>query len=196
MIMADFHPIKIKGNWNIGYALDLQVISSEFIGYNEFGHAQFDTKRTTLGELLYKLKYKSDKNVLDDILRIIRRFGKFKSIDVIIPVPPSKTSRLFQPVVEIANRLGNSLGIQVLPNAVRKVKDTPELKNMSTFEEKYGLLQDAFEIGDSSISDKTILLFDDLYQTGATLTTITRILYEKGQVYKVKVLTLTKTKRR
>ena len=194
--MADFHPIKLEGDWNIGYALDLHVISSEFIGYNEFGHPQFDTKRTILGELLHKLKYKSDKSVLNDILRILNNFKKFRSIDVIIPVPPSNTSRRFQPVIEIANRLGDSLGIQVLPNAVRKVKDTPELKNMSTFEEKCGLLQDAFEIRDSSISGKTILLFDDLYQTGATLTAITRILYKKGKVSKVIVLTLTKTKRR
>ena len=194
--MADFHKIRIKGNWDTGYALDLQLISSEFIGYDEFGHARFDNKRTLLGELLHKLKYKSDKSVLDDILRIIRSSGKFRSIDVIIPVPPSNTSRAFQPVVEIANRLGSSLGIQVLPNAVRKVKKTPPLKDMSTFEEKHETLKDAFEIEDASIKNKTILLFDDIYQSGATLTAITHILYEKGRVSKVKVLTLTKTKRR
>lgn len=193
--MAEFQGKKIEGNWDMGYALDLQLISSEFIGYDEFGHAQFDNKRTVLGELLYKLKYNSDKSVLDDILRIILSFGKFKTIDVIIPVPPSNTSRTFQPVVEIANRLGNSLGIQVLPNAVRKIKNTPPLKDVPTFQEKCNMLQDAFDIGDFSIKGKTILLFDDIYQSGATLTAITHILYAKGGVSKVKVLTLTKTKR-
>ncbi len=194
--MVDFHPIKIKGNWDTGYALDLQLISSDFIGYDEFGRAQFDNKRTILGELMYKLKYQADKSVLDDIVRIVCKFNRFKSIDAIIPVPPSITSRPFQPVVEIAKRLGNSLGIQVLPNAVRKVKNTPPLKDMSTFEEKYELLKDAFQIADPSISGKTILLFDDIYQSGASLSAITRILYDKGGVSKVKVLTLTKTKRK
>jgi len=95
--------MKIKGNWVAGRVLDWHVESSEFIGYDEFGHAQYDTKRTKLGELVYKLKYKHDTTVLDDIVRIICSFTKFKSIDAIIPVPPSNISRTFQPVVEVAN---------------------------------------------------------------------------------------------
>jgi predicted amidophosphoribosyltransferase len=193
--MADFHKIKINGKWDIGYALDLHVESSEFIGYDEFGHEKFDTKRTKIGDLIYRLKYKSDKTVLNDIVRIICELSNFKSIDFIIPVPPSNTSRTFQPVVEIAKRLGKSLGIQVLPEAVIKVKSTPQLKNMSTFEEKYRILKDAFKIKDTTIRGKTVLLFDDLYRSGATLTAITELLKRKGGVTKVKVLTLTKTKR-
>lgn len=194
--MADLRKIKIEGNWDVGYALDLHVKSSDFLGYDEFGHPQYDTTRTDLGELVYKLKYGHDKTVLDDIISIIRNSFTFKSIDVIIPVPPSKTSRTFQPVVEIAKRLGNVLGIQVLANAVLKVKNTPELKNMSTFEGKYSILKDAFKIIDASlIRNKTTLLLDDLYQSGATLTAITELLKKEG-ASKVKVLTLTKTRRR
>jgi hypothetical protein len=40
--------MKIKGNWVAGRVLDWHVESSEFIGYDEFGHAQYDTKRTKL----------------------------------------------------------------------------------------------------------------------------------------------------
>ena len=193
--MADSHKIKIEGKWDIGYALDLHVKSSDFLGYDERGHPQYDTTRTELGELVYKLKYGHDKTVLDDIISIIRSSSPFKSIDVIIPVPPSKTSRAFQPVVEIAKRLGNVLGIQVLTNAVIKVKNTPELKDLSTFQEKYDILKDAFEIGNGTIKNKTVLLLDDLYQSGATLTAITELLKKEG-ASKVKVLTLTKTRRR
>lgn len=194
-IMADLRKIKIEGNWDIGYALDLHVKSSDFLGYDAFGHPQYDTVRTELGELVYKLKYGHDKTVLDDIIRIICSSFTFKSIDVIIPVPPSDTSRSFQPVVEIAKRLGKSLGIKVLPNAIRKIKETPQLKDVLIFKERCKLLKDAFEIGDTSIKNKTILLFDDLYRSGATLTAITRVLFRKGNVSKVKVLTLTKTRK-
>lgn len=100
--MADLHPMKIMGNWVAGYVLDLHVESSDFIGYDELGHPQFDTKRTELGELLYKLKYHGDTSVLDDIVRLIRGFAPFSTIDAIIPVPPSKVARGVQPVVEIA----------------------------------------------------------------------------------------------
>lgn len=194
--MTDLRKIKIEGNWDIGYALDLHVKSSEFLGYDEFGHPQYDTKRTDLGELIYKLKYGQDKTVLDDIIHIISKSFTFKSIDAIIPVPPSKTSRTFQPVAEIAKRLGSVLSIPVLSDAILKIKNTPELKNMATFEEKYSILKDAFDIKDvASIRGKTILLLDDLYRSGATLTAITEMLKKYG-AFKVKVLTLTKTRRR
>ncbi|MDQ2088024.1 hypothetical protein RBH29_16465 [Herbivorax sp. ANBcel31] len=48
-------PIKIFGNWKDGYAIDLHSISSEYVGDNEYGYSTFDTTRSILGELLYKL---------------------------------------------------------------------------------------------------------------------------------------------
>ncbi len=194
--MAELRKIKIEGNWNVGYALDLHVESSEFLGYDEFGHPQYDTKRTQLGELVYRLKYCQDRTVLRDIISKVCSSFTFKSIDAIIPVPPSNTSRTFQPVAEIAKGLGDALGIRVLENVVFKIRNTPELKNLSTFEEKYGILKDAFEIKNAlSLKSKTILLLDDLYRSGATLTAITEQLRKCGAL-KVKVLTLTKTRRR
>jgi competence protein ComFC len=55
--MTKFTPRKIIGKWRDGVALDLHTLSSEFIGYDEFGHARFDTVRSPIGELLYKLKW-------------------------------------------------------------------------------------------------------------------------------------------
>lgn len=194
--MTDLHPMKIQGNWDAGYVLDLHVESSDFIGYDEFGHAQYDTKRTKLGELVYRLKYNHDTSVVDDIVGLIRGFAPFTTIDAIIPVPPSNISRPFQPVVEIAERVGKSLGIQVLTSAVKKTRNTPELKNVSTAQEKYDILKDVFKVADESIRGKTVLLLDDLYDTGATLRAITNAVYEQGGARKVKVLALTKTRRR
>lgn len=55
-------------------------------------------------------------------------------------------------------------------------------------------LKDAFTLADSSIANKNILLFDDIFCSGETLTAITRIIVEKGKAAKVYVLTLTKTR--
>lgn len=194
--MADLHPMKIRGNWDTGRVLDWHIVSSEFIGYNEFGHPKFDTMYTELGELVYKLKYKHDITVLDNIVSIICNYAKFRSIDAIIPVPPSNISRTSQPVAEIAKRVGNALGIQVFPDAVRKTKNTPEVKNVSTPQEKYDILKDVFKVVEPSIKGKTVLVLDDLYRSGATLRAITDVLYKQGGVGKVKVLVLTKTKRK
>jgi predicted amidophosphoribosyltransferase len=129
-------------------------------------------------------------------VRIICSFAKFRSIDAIIPVPPSNISRTSQPVVEIAKRVGSSLEIQVFPDAVRKTKNTPEVKNVSTQQEKYDILKDVFEVVEPSIKGKTVLVLDDLYQSGATMRAITDVLYKQGGVGKVKVLALTRTRRR
>lgn len=83
-----------------------------------------------------------------------------------------------------------------MTEAVKKTKNTPELKNVSTPQEKYDILKDVFEVSDQSIKGKTVLLLDDLYDSGATLRAITNALYEQGGAGKVKVLALTKTRRR
>ena len=194
--MTDLHPMRIQGNWDAGYVLDLHVESSDFIGYEDFGHAKYDNNRTELGELVYSLKYNRDTSVIDEIVGLIRGFAPFSTIDVIIPVPPSNISRTFQPVVEIAKRIGCSLGIQVLTDAVTKTKNTPELKNVLTVEEKYDILKDVFKVADELTRGKIVLLLDDLYDTGATLRAITNAVYEQGGARKVKVLALTKTRRR
>ena len=54
----------VRGTWDDGRTLDLHIRSSDFVGYNEYGHAQFESTRTELGELLYRLKYKGDQSTL------------------------------------------------------------------------------------------------------------------------------------
>jgi hypothetical protein len=51
---------QLKGNWDDGYALDKHVLQSTFLGYNESGHATFDTDRSEAGESLFQLKYRLD----------------------------------------------------------------------------------------------------------------------------------------
>lgn len=99
--MANVNPMRIPGRWLQGYVLDYHTLSSEFLGYDEFGHGVFDTKRSDIGELLYRLKYRSDKAVMDAIVDTAFKFvASWKpTINIIVPVPPSK-NRVFQPVME------------------------------------------------------------------------------------------------
>ena len=192
---------KISGNWRDGFALDLHTTSSEFMGYDEFGHSVFDTKRSEIGELLYRLKFKADKSVLDEILETVINFlnNTWKisnTLDGVIPVPPSNVAREFQPVMEIAEKIGNNLGIPVYKDLLVKTKGTPELKNVYDYQRRLDILQDAFTIKASLIKGKNILLFDDLYRSGATINAVSDILYKKGMVNSVNVLTLTRTRRK
>lgn len=176
--------------------MDVHTISSTFVGYDEYGHEIFESQRSPIGELLYKLKYKSDKTVLDEIVSAVSGFlvndWKIK-IDAIVPVPPSKINRTVQPVIEIAKGISLSLHIPFVESLI-KIKGTPELKNVFDYQKRSELLKDAFGVKNSELEGENILLFDDLFRSGATLSTITRVLYNLGKVKSVYVLSLTKTR--
>lgn len=196
--MITLNPKKLSGNWFKGYALDYHTLSSTFLGYDAFGHKVFDNKYSEIGELLYKLKYKSDKSVLNDIIEATTYFLKQEwkivdKLDAIIPIPPANVRRAVQPVIEIAIGLNAKLKIPLYKDMLEKIRETPELKNIFEFDKRLELLQDSFSTS-NLIRGKNILLFDDLFRSGATLNAATSILYGKGEVAKVYVLTLTRTR--
>lgn len=196
--MITINPIKLSGNWTQGYALDIHTIDSTFIGYDEYGHEVFDTRRSEIGELLYRLKYKSDKTAIDEILDTVvvfleNRWKIINAIDTLIPVPPSK-NRAFQPVIEITKSLSLRLKIPFHDDVLVKTRETPELKDVYAYEKRMELLKNAFDVESKLLNGKSILLLDDLFRSGATLNAITDILYNRGKVSNVYVLTLTKTR--
>jgi competence protein ComFC len=75
-----------------------------------------------------------------------------------------------------------------------KTRETPQLKNVFDFDERLRLLDGAFEVDRPNVEDKTILLFDDLFRSGATLNAITSVLYDQGGASDILALTLTRTR--
>lgn len=193
--MVEINPTRIAGRWSNGFTLDLHTTSSELIGHDEYGHPQFASKRSELGELLYKLKFRRDKSVIPEIAAVVGTFAEsyLPTVDLIVPVPPS-TPRTEQPVILLAHAFGARIGIPVFEDCVWKVRETSQLKNIFDFDERLRLLDGAFEIDRSVADGKTVLLFDDLYRSGATLNAVTSLLYDPGGATDVVTLTLTRTR--
>lgn len=187
--------IKIHGNWKKGVALDLHTKSSEYLGVDEFGHDRFETIRTEMGELVYKLKYKSDLSVVPQIVNAIVKIGGIEKMDYIIPVPPSNIHRRFQPVFIIAEELSKKIDVELATDLILKIQETPELKNITDDKERDNITRDAFSLnGTYDLSGLKVLILDDLYRSGTTLRAITSLLYEERKVKNVYVVTLTKTR--
>src|SRR3989304_3715015 len=112
--MAKTNPRKIRGPWTDGYVLDVHSTGSVFVGYDEFGHSRYDTTRTEIGELLYRLKYKTDVSALADIGEASARFIRSWRItfDLIVPVPPTRARR-GQPLPQIFDELGKRVRVPV-----------------------------------------------------------------------------------
>ena len=193
--MVAINPQRIDGRWHRGIALDFHTTSSVPLGPNEFGHMQFDTKRPEIAELLYRLKYKGDKSAAPQIIATAAAFLRPHSskFDVIVPVPPSKR-RPFQPVQHMARGIGVALDKAVV-ECVVATRATMDLKSVDDPEERARLLADLYTLDDPGrIGNKSILLFDDLYRSGATMNSITDLLLDTGGVRAVRVLTVTRTR--
>ena len=166
---------KIYGNWELGYVLDKHTVKSIPTGRNEFGHMQFDTTRTEVGEALYQLKNRHDWNQIEPLSHVLHTsvFPYFKDIGLIVPVLASKI-RAKQPVYELAASLAKRANIASFNEIVEKAANEqglPQLKDLETKDEKAAALAGLFSINDQIKGEGkwNVLVVDDLYHTGASL---------------------------
>lgn len=187
--------IEITGNWQKGYALDLHTQSSEYLGVDETGRDRFDTVRTEIGALVYKLKYRADTSVVPQLVDFILRIKRFEKMNCIVPAPPSDTTRRVQPVFIVGQELSKKTGIPFTRDAILKIKDTPQLKQITDPTEREKILADAFKFNNKyNFTGLNVLIIDDLFRSGSTLKAITSVLYNQAKVSNVYVVTLTKTR--
>lgn len=187
---------KLEGCWDRGYALHKHVLSSVYVGEDEYGHRRFDTTRSEPGEALYQLKYRNDWTQVSSLAAQVNAtlLPMFDKIGLIIPMPPSSI-RARQPVEEIANEIGRLANIPVFANIVVKSpapQGSPQLKNLSSREEKDAVLQGRFSINPCITTEGSwnALLLDDLFDTGATMDAVCKALstYKKiNRVYTVAI---------
>lgn len=187
----------LTGNWDAGYVLDKHTLHSEYIGDNEFGHPQFSTTRSEVGEAIYQLKYRSKfENAAPLAQEIVNNIvPKFEKIGVVIPMPPSKV-RQKQPVTEISRHVAAALGVGLFENILLKnpaPAGSPELKNLAGKEAKVEALKARFALNDGITNDGkwNVLLVDDLYDTGASMEAACAVLRTYSKVAKIYVAALT-----
>ena len=192
---AAIHPKRVVGNWTLGYALDAHTLYSTHVGIDERGYDVFDTKRSELGELLFRLKYRSDLSAVPEIVEAITNFLKRSrtTFDLIVPVPPSG-HRQVQPVIVLARAFGGAMKLPVA-ECVTTTRSPTQLKGVMDRNRRNELLEGLYAVKRASTQRKSILLFDDLYRSGATLNAITDLLMTQGEATAVRVLTITKSRR-
>lgn len=188
---------KLEGSWDAGYALNKHTLSSEFIGYNEFGKPKFDTTRSEPGEALYQLKYQSDWTQVEPLAAEIKAslLPMFGEVGFIVPMPAS-TTRARQPVDELATELGRITNTPVFDNLIVKSpapQGSPQLKNLNTRQEKDEVLNGRFSINPAITNEGcwNALLLDDLFDTGATMDAVAKALKTYKKVGKVYVASVT-----
>ena len=156
MVVA-INPKRIKGNWKLGYALDIHSLTSVYLGINDQGKEVYDTTRSELGELLFLLKYRSKLSAADDIVQAASSFlNRSRSkFDLIVPVPPSG-HRPVQPVIILARGIGKALRLPVV-ESVTTTRPANQLKGVMERERRNELLEGLYAVDRNVTADKSIL---------------------------------------
>jgi predicted amidophosphoribosyltransferase len=187
-------PMKLPPSpWVEGYVLDYHTVSSIPTGDPYY---RFDTKRTELGELLFRLKYRGGGDaVLGDIVDTAELFlREWKpQIDCVVSAPPSLTRKM-QPAVEVARVLATRLNVPLCEDALAKTMETPQMKNIDDWSERQRLLAAAVQAGKDDVRGKSVLLLDDLIESGSTLRRAAEVLLKDGGAQALYALVLTRTK--
>lgn len=188
---------ELIGNWDKGYALSKHVLSSTFLGHNQWGHPEFDTLRSEVGEALFQLKFRNDWTKVPLLATQIATsiVPLFDKVDLIIPMPASR-ARPRQPLQEIAKALGLDLKVPVFEEIVVKAgteAGRQQLKDMKTKQDKEAALKDMFTINDSiaNAGSWNALVLDDLFDTGASMEAVCSAIRTYPKVKRIYTATLT-----
>ncbi|MBM3181863.1 MAG: RecQ family ATP-dependent DNA helicase [Chloroflexi bacterium] len=176
------HPRPLVGSWQTGWALGFH---SRISGS--------DWSRSGVGDLTYRLKYESDTTVLPGLIQqtldLFQAHPEMSQVEFILPVP-SSAERNVNPVHAFCEALAAKIKIP-MQTLVIKTRQTQPQKEMKTLAQKRANVAGAFALR-GEIKGRRILLIDDLFDSGATLDEITRLLLKHG-ASRVNVLTLTRT---
>ncbi|WP_448518042.1 RecQ family ATP-dependent DNA helicase [Rhodoflexus sp.] len=148
---------------------------------------------SNVGQALHRSKYENGGDFPDWLLRLTlkafyRHFGKEK-FDLVLYVPPTESGNL---VGNFAEKVAQSLQFK-FSHALQKNRVTQSQKIFQTGLLKTENLKNAFTVADENeIAGKSVLLIDDIYDSGATIKEIGKYLSKLGAV-KIAPLVIAKT---
>ena len=136
-----------------------------------FNMNPYDGNHTELGDLEYQTKYRHDKSaetkLIDNVIKVIDKIPLYQSADVVCCIPSkSKIMLSFAKVISKAYGIPDITHLIDWANTVEQ-----DTKNCDSSEEKLQICIDRdIKISkDLNLEGKTILLIDDLYQSGINM---------------------------
>ena len=136
------------------------------------------------------IKYYNNKNMLimfkKRISDLLAEYGLYNKIDIIIPVPMHKTrlkQRGFNPANLIANMIARKLGLPLYSSVLLKIKNTKPQTTLPR-NDRLQNIQNAFLVTNATLlSEKRILLVDDVITTGTTLDICSKLYFLPYSVF-------------
>lgn len=135
---------------------------------------------SNVGAALHRSKYENGGDFPDFLLKkTLSMYGKkFRGVrpDVVMYLPPTKSGDL---VKNFAIKFARVINVPINHDLI-KVRSTQEQKMFQNSYSKQENVAGAFDVDDNVVKGKTIILLDDIYDSGATLKEVGKLLTEKG----------------
>ena len=150
------------------------------------------SQRTEVGQLVYLAKpyrrnptlrnFEASSSLAERMVQFVRNHPTYRRSEVIVSAPPSRPEGQFDLPTQLAGHLLKSFhNLTDGRKWVQKVRQTRAMKDCRTIPEKIANVKDAFEITtDDDIRDRTVLVIDDIYESGFTLNELARVLFAGG----------------
>jgi len=186
-LAVECEPVILPGPWAAGSALSKHSLDG-------------DEGRTDMGDLLDRFKYAGERRLARPLSQALARAARgaagFDGIDLILHVPATTRRLRVPPTCDLARCLARDLRVRFLPNLIACTRPLAHQKDIFHGEEKRANVQGAFRVRRAEfIVGRKLLLVDDVFDSGATLEEVWRVVMRAGAREAV-VATITKTRYR
>ncbi len=165
------------------YSLEEKEIIKEHLGKASRmvnGYAASYYGVSNVGAAIHRSKYENGGDFPDFLLKkTLSVFGKkFRGthFDLVMYIPPTKSGNL---VKNFATRFAHVIKVPISHDLI-KVRSTQEQKFFQNSYSKQENVAGAFDVYEDIVKGKTIVLLDDIFDSGATLKEVGKILTRKG----------------
>ncbi|HTY12752.1 MAG TPA: ComF family protein [Candidatus Omnitrophota bacterium] len=153
-----------------------------------------DVVKKAIHRFKFKKKLELSEPLGRMMVKYLSRHLNMSGIDLIVPVPLHRnrfTQRGFNQAEVLSHELTRHYGVPTVSGMLFRVKETAPQFDLPRAE-RFKNVRGAFEVkGKGMLKDRNVLLVDDIYTTGSTVSECTRVLKDGG-ARNVHVLTLSR----
>lgn len=139
-------------------------------------------------KLIWRLKYRGKTGIAPMLAEILTRYIKNSDLKIdgfsVMPMPLSQKrerGRGYNQATLIAKKVADDFKLELSQNVLLRIKDAPPQAEAGSWEERKKNIAGAFAIAtDNSLSGKNVILIDDVFTSGSTMTEAVRTLKLAG----------------
>ena len=154
---------------------------------HEYDHGYCMADYKSVARAIYRMKYKNRRQNAewfgDQMVRKLGREILSVHPDVLIPVPLHRErmrKRGYNQAADLARVLSVRLGIPMREDLVKRVRNTPPMKNLNDEEKRRNNMKNAFQLCGDVVKYDRIMIVDDVYTSGTTIDAVAREFRKAG----------------